>query len=67
MEYCECPTSLVKEEQIIQDSRTENTSHTAEKSRKESGDDEGVELVLMDHECAPYLCEQASNQGPEDD
>jgi hypothetical protein len=46
---CESSTSLVKKEEVNQHTRTKDSSDTAEKSGEESGDNEAVELILMDH------------------
>lgn len=56
----------MKEEEVDEDSRTQDSGNTSEESREESRDDEGIELVLMDHESSPYLCEETSNQCPKD-
>jgi hypothetical protein len=46
---CESSTSLVKKEEVNQYTRTKDSSDTTEKSGEESGDNEAVELTLMDH------------------
>jgi hypothetical protein len=62
---CESSTSLVKKEEVNQHTRTKDSSDTAEKAGEESGDNEAVELILVDHLGSPHLCEETSNQCPE--
>jgi hypothetical protein len=67
VEGCEGPTSLVEEEKINQNSWAKDSSNTTEEPGEESGDDEAVELIFVDHQSSPYLCEEAGNQCPEYD
>jgi len=64
---CEGSTSLVEEEEVNQNPWAEDSSNTTEEPGEESGDNKAVELVLVDHQSSPYLCEEARNQGPEYD
>jgi hypothetical protein len=64
---CEGSSSLVKKEEVNQNSRSKDSSYTPEESREEARDNEAVELVFVDHESSPYLCEETSNQCPKYD
>jgi hypothetical protein len=57
----------MKEEEVNQNSRSKNSSHTPEESGEEARDNEAVELVCVDHESSPYLSEKTSNQCPKYD
>jgi len=64
---CEGSTSLVEEEKVNQNSWAKDSSNTSEEPGEESGNDEAVELIFVDHQSSPYLCEEAGNQCPEYD